>query len=33
MKLVRAQVIGSLLLALLVAALLLWRAWPVIFPK
>ncbi len=33
MKLERQQVIGSLLLALVVLAILLIRAWPVVFPK
>lgn len=33
MKLSRHQVIGSLLLALLVLALLVVRAWPLLFPK
>jgi hypothetical protein len=33
MKLERQQVIGSLLLALVVLAILLIRAWPVLFPK
>jgi hypothetical protein len=33
MKLERQQVIDSLLLALVVLAILLIRAWPVVFPK
>jgi len=33
MKLSRHRVIGSLLLALIVLALLVVRAWPVLFPK
>jgi hypothetical protein len=33
MKLARAQVIGSLLLAVVVLVLLLIRAWPLLFPK
>jgi hypothetical protein len=33
MKLERQQVIGSLLLALVVLAILLIRAWPIVFPK
>jgi hypothetical protein len=33
MKLERPQVLGSLMLALVVLAILLIRAWPVIFPK
>jgi len=33
MKLARAQVMGSLLLALIVLALLVVRAWPLLFPK
>jgi hypothetical protein len=33
MKLARPQVLGSLLLALVVLAVVLVRAWPLIFPK
>jgi hypothetical protein len=33
MKLSRHQVIGSLLLALIVLALRVVRAWPLLFPK
>jgi hypothetical protein len=33
MKLERPQVLGSLMLGLVVLAILLIRAWPVIFPK
>ena len=33
MKLVRQQVLGSLLLALVVLVVLLIRAWPVLFRK
>ena len=33
MKLVRQQVLGSLLLALVVLVILLIRAWPVLFRK
>jgi hypothetical protein len=33
MKLSRHQVIGSVLLALIVLAVLIYRAWPVLFPK
>jgi hypothetical protein len=33
MKLSRHQVIGSVLLALIVLAVLVIRAWPVLFPK
>jgi hypothetical protein len=33
MKLSRHQVIGSVLLALIVLAVLLSRAWPLLFPK
>jgi len=33
MKLERQQVIGSLLLALVVLAILLIRAWPIVFPR
>jgi hypothetical protein len=33
MKLARSQVLGSLLLALVVLAVVLIRAWPLIFPK
>jgi hypothetical protein len=33
MKLARSQVLGSLLPALLVLALVLIRAWPQLFPK
>jgi hypothetical protein len=33
MKIVRQQVIGSLLLALIVLAILLIRSWPVLFHK
>jgi hypothetical protein len=33
MKLARAQVVGSVLLALIVLAVLLIRAWPLLFPK
>jgi hypothetical protein len=33
MKFSRHQVIGSLLLALIVLALLVVRAWPLLFPK
>ena len=33
MKLVRQQVLGSLLLALIVLAVLLIRAWPLLFRK
>jgi hypothetical protein len=33
MKLSRHQVIGSVLLALIVLAVLIVRAWPLLFPK
>ena len=33
MKLSRHQVIGSIVLALIVLAVLVVRAWPVLFPK
>ena len=33
MKLSRPQVLGSFLLALIVLAILLLRAWPLLFPK
>jgi len=33
MKLVRQQVLGSLLLAVIVLVVLLIRAWPHLFPK
>jgi hypothetical protein len=33
MKLSRHQVIGSVVLALIVLAVLVVRAWPVLFPK
>jgi hypothetical protein len=33
MKLARSQVLGSLLLALVVLAMVLIRAWPQLFPK
>jgi len=33
MKLSRHQVIGSVMLALIVLAVLMVRAWPVLFPK
>jgi hypothetical protein len=33
MTLARPQVLGSLLLALIVLAVILIRAWPVLFPK
>jgi hypothetical protein len=33
MKLARSQVLGSLLLALAVLAMVLIRAWPQLFPK
>jgi hypothetical protein len=33
MKLSRHQVIGSILLAMIVLAILLIRAWPLLFPK
>jgi hypothetical protein len=33
MKLARSQVLGSLLLALVVLAVVLIRVWPLIFPK
>ena len=33
MKLARAQVLGSLLLGLIVLAVLILRAWPLLFPK
>ncbi len=33
MKLSRHQVIGSVLLALIVLAVLISRAWPLLFPK
>jgi hypothetical protein len=33
MKLARSQVLGSLLLALVVLAVVLIRAWPQLFPK
>lgn len=33
MKLARSQVLGSLLLALVVLAIVLMRAWPMLFPK
>ena len=33
MKIVRQQVIGSLLVALIVLAILLIRSWPVLFHK
>ncbi len=33
MKLSRHQVIGSVLRALIVLAVLIYRAWPLLFPK